>query len=61
MKWMKWCVILGVLCFGLVGCDGSSGGSAGDQNDPSASGDDDAQMNEDMGAEESAAEEEAAE
>ena len=59
MKWMKWCFMLAVLCFGLAGCTGAGGGSAGDQNDPAASGDDDAQMNEEM--DEGAGGEEAAE
>jgi len=44
MKWMNFLVLLGALC--LIGCTDTSGGDAGDQNDPAATGDDDAQMNE---------------
>ena len=50
MKWIKYIVLLGALCFvGLAGCNDTSGGATGDQNDPATSGDDDAQMNEQEG------------
>ena len=47
MKWIKFLALLGALCIAsLAGCTDTSGGAAGDPNDPTTSGSDEEQMDE---------------